>query len=376
MNHDALIINYEYCGTCRGHCTTCALTTEERATATPFLDAAQMHTALIYAASQHPQPSMLALGIGRADVLALADQPPQAVRDILVRAADLFSGVPIIAEVATSLVGGKLDTYVRRARDWSATLGHAAPPVTVRFAIMANLELHSASYWRNVRGFLDQLAEWRGGADGSGDILNLNISASRLPGVADVIRRLDGIRSPINVLWNPVAQPDIRRHLDLLGLWLAEFYQAAQSAGMDCNLINLCDLPTPSAQEAIAQIADHPATLISMDRHGQVGEGLFTILGDMDPGRSVGMATHTPVLRRDRPAQVVSDARRESARLLRHRTCRACPHLGRCIQTGGFKLAQVVLQRDPDILGCPTALRPMFDAAETASGGSLHAQAI
>lgn len=359
------ILVFDYCGLCTGTCTICALSDVERSEEKPFLTRAQLVEGVRKGAeaAKGRNAGHFVLGIGRGNTLALG---PDSVGDIVAAgkaAEEAFSFGHADLEISTSLMG-KLERHVSRAHEILDAVEAGCPTLDPRFVVVGNLGLKAEKYWSNLLSFLDAMAERRGGGDGSGDILLLNLPLGAMPGMDWIEATLGRLKSPVNVTWSPVYDP-LAKDPDALGKleeWLDDYHRTAERLGMDSSLQERARrarvLGAADEDDLSASADENGAALMFVDSKGRLHSGYSSVLGDLDPvrfptgaagerGEGLGMAGN--------PAQ-------ERARMLRHRACRGCAGMAHCLRAGGGKPALMMLdalKAHPDV--CPTGLRRLFE---------------
>ncbi len=352
-------INLDYCGVCQGTCPACALSRQERATSRPLLSLGHALTALRTLADRMPAAEEFVLGVGRGNVLQLDPaQTDEGLRALASAACEQFDFHRGVMEIATSLIG-RHEAHLERARRLRQVLdGSGFDP---RFVVVVNGALQgNPRYWRNVRLFVEQLHEDRGGRDGAGDILQLNLTAGALPDLEALGQLLQGYGFPVNVTWVPVhdpaaAEPD---KVAALGQWLADFHGLAERLGLDSTVRTYGHQAQAWAgatvAEALEQLAGYDQVAAFVDRHGQAHGAALTLLGDVDPVRNTPTAG----------GSVIVPAAQEQATLTRSRACRACPAAAACLATGAWITARTLYLRAPARLreaACPIGVQTLFE---------------
>ncbi len=356
-----LIVNLDYCASCRGNCPSCVLGRDERADVRSLLGPGRVDRALAGIVALHSAVGTLVLGVGRGDTLAL---PEDSVRDLVAfaRSAERRFGFHAgLMEISTSLMG-RAGAHLTRAGAIVEAFWARGLRLDPRFVVVADTALTSPTYWRGIDTFLRTLEATRGGDDGAGDILVVNLSAGHLPDLDRLADRVGGYRFPVNVTWTPAFDPALRSvdGVDALGRWLAGFYRLGRRLGLDSNLLTRADLAMQAHDLEPGTLADHiaanGAAMVFVDRDGACHGGYASVSADMDP------------VRFDPAGEVVSAMAAEPgtdlARLMRHPACRGCAFLGACVASGAHKAALMTLRNlPPGARVCPSAMRGVFEEA-------------
>lgn len=343
-----LIVNFDFVGSCRGSCPSCTLSEVERAAPYAFLTGAQMADALEQALQGIRPPDFLALGLGRGNTLALDSSEHDHVFELARAARRLAPQARRVIELSTSLIEAPAKQR-QHALALMEGVAAADPDAECRLVVVLDVSKTSRGYWDNIASFVVEMSEWRGGGDGSADILALNISVGALPRVDSVLERIRDWRGPVNVQWLVSGESAVidAPALQELRRWLLEFARGAQPLGLDCNLLNVPQsVATDFGGSAMTAIDEQVARLGWVNRAGILQRGAFTMLGDYAAAASV------------RPDSV-------AARMMRHAACRGCDQLRSCIRAGGFAPALEALRRgrvEPAV--CPSGLRDVL-AAQT-----------
>ena len=359
-----LTVTVDYALGCAGTCPSCVLTDMERTSDHPATTPELVAKAMTMIAPAFGPVETLALGIGRANVLALGEERHSEVVRIVEAAKDTFDFVHAAAEISTSLIG-KVDVHVDKAVRLMDALEHTG--FDVRFVVVGNTSLVSAKYWRNLETFLRSIEARRGGAgvDGAGDILQLSLAIATLPPVEELVARVRGYKFPINLLWTPAFDEGARSEDGLRKLenWLAEFYLAAARDLLDSSLNIRVDQVSDSGLSGVADYVGYLQTSLRsiayIAPNGSWHEGLFTVLAEMDPVRfDPGLA------RTGEHGKVIADPAREIMALMRNPACKACSHVGDCVAGGTYRMALTTLRRHPGgTTACPAAIRRTFEIA-------------
>lgn len=328
----------------------------------PAIGDRQVNVALSSISASYPTVGTLALGIGRGNVLAM---PPSSIHDIAKFgriAKTHFPESNVLLEVSTSLVG-KIEPQIARAIEILTACEKDG--TDCRFVIVGNTALSSEKYWDNLDHFLRSMEEFRGQGDGTGDILQLALSAAHLPEPKSLIEILKDYRFPVNFSWAPFHdQAADDEGLEKLSEWIAEMWSLTREFGLDSSLVNriskaIDNLPAglPALVEH-AEVSSNAVLYIAAD--GNWHRGMFTVLAEMDPVRFDPGAGFDENGR----LAVATDHGRDIKNLMRNKACRACPHLALCITTGAHRLGLMTLRRQTaGTTSCPSAMRGAFDRA-------------
>ena len=334
------IINFDFVGSCRGSCPSCTLSPEERVSEDPFLTGEQMVSALREVLKVGHEPSFLAMGVGRANVLALDPSSHQRVFELAAVAKELAPSAHRVMEISTSLIEAPAK---QRANALAIMRGVELvdPGAECRLVVVLDISQTSQGYWGAIERFMNEMSEWRGGGDGSGDILVLNLGIGALPPVDEVLRRVRRWSGPVNVQWLASGEKAVisDRLLDGLAAWLKQFWEGAIKEELDCNLVNVAEVAVQSSDDLpVAALANQLSRLAWVTRDGFVHQGAFTMLGDYAAAASI-------------------DPKTVATRMFRHAACRGCEQLRSCIRCGGFAPALEVLRRGGASSGvCPSGL--------------------
>lgn len=344
-------INFDFVGSCKGSCPSCTLSEYERAQPEAFLTGKQMTDAMRRILADK-RPDRLVMAVGRANTLALNEAAHLHIFDVARAAGELAPQAHRVLEISTSLVEAP-QKQKERALALVKGCQEADPGLEVRFVVVLDVSKKSAGYWRAIETFLRWMFEWRGGKDGDGDILALNVSLTALPDIPDLIRRVSYWRGPVNVQWLGSGEKSIDAEaVSAAEDWFHQLAMAAKAAGLDNNLLAVKELSRERHQDSILDVMRaNIGRLAWMDRFGVVSEGSFTVIGDYAVG-----------------AAMKAD---EAARLMmRHPACRTCPQLQLCVTCGGFAAAAEVLKRVSVAAGvCPSMLRKTLASLGEASDG-------
>ncbi|MBV6633529.1 MAG: hypothetical protein KI792_10930 [Alphaproteobacteria bacterium] len=370
---DTLIINLDYVGSCAGSCPVCALSAIERKRQQAFLNLDQIEHALDEAAAQGAtQAENLVLGIGRGNVLDLGPDTADRLNEIAHAASDRFQFNHGLAEIATSVMG-RLSDQIESATRIHEQMTSASHGIDPRFVVVANAANTSAKYWEHLCSFIDHMSGLRGHGDGSGNILLINLSLGDLPPVEQLLEFVGHYRFPVNVTWAPPIDPvgNEPARYEALEEWLLKWYAASVSNGMDSSLVQRTKEAMFSNSldmgDLRAQIDGHGNMLLVVDNTGDLHYGFSSVSADMDPVRFASGASQGV----QQPAngenqRMVKTPAHELAKLVRWRTCRACPYLAACVVSGGYKSGLLTIDRlleneapvTADV--CPSGLRSVF----------------
>lgn len=362
---EQLIVALDYCLSCRGTCPTCVLSRSERLSTGPAMTVEAAVGALSAIAPMYPDIGHLALGIGRGNNLAM---PEETVADFvaIARAVDgLFRFEDGVLEISTSLVG-KIEPQIDRARRILRTFRQARTRLDPRFVVVANTALASAPYWRNLDKFIRSMEDERGGrADGTGDILQLNVATGSLPEPEMLCATLSEYRFPVNVTWAPAFDPGARTEegLEALTTWIGRFYRASRDTGLDANIVTrtagALSVGAETLPDAIATVRGSAANVVYVAPNGSFHEGFTSVLAEMDPVRYDPASVTS-----EGSAAVVRDPTAEVLQLARNRACRLCPRLPLCVVAGAYRVGLIALRAHPKgTKVCPSGMRKAFDEA-------------
>ena len=364
MQVESLIINLDYCLSCRGTCPTCVLGREERLSTQPALNVRDAVAAIEDIAPRYRVIGHLALGVGRGNNLML---PEESIGDYLTLAKAAERALKFrdaVMEISTSLVG-KIEPQIERAVRIVRAFLREERRIDPRFVVVANTALSSEPYWRNLDRFIRELEQERGGhSDGNGDILQLNLATATLPDAEVLCRFLVDHRIPINLTWTPAFDPGAATEDGLRRLeeWIGRFYVLALKSGIDANVVNRIkaarELSIDSLPEAAETVMNSADNVIYVAPDGSWHHGFTSVLAEMDPVR------YDPVCVGDGHARVVGDVRNELRKFARNRACAVCPQLPTCVTTGAFRVGLIALRSHPGgTSSCPSGMRAAFMAA-------------
>lgn len=339
-----LIVNFDFVGSCRGSCPSCTLSEFEREQPVSFMTGGQMKMALSMAVGSQ-RPDFLAVGVGRGNNLALEHSEHSHIFDLTAHMAKVAPQARRVMEISTSLVEApaKQRENAIRLADGCA---QSDPAGEARFVVVLDVSKTSSGYWTAIESFMRWMHEHRGGEDGQGDILSLNLSVKHLPNPSDVYRRVSYWRGPVNVQWLAYGQGAVSPDDLLAGqAWIARFADLADRGGLDCNLLNVGRLATSHAGVSpIEAIKSQNRRLIWVDRTGAVRPGVFTMVGDY-----IIENANIPV--------------RALSTMMRNTTCSSCAKIGACIQAGGYAPAFEVLKvMGSSGLACPALVRDCLES--------------
>lgn len=364
--HEVLILNIDYCGNCRGTCTSCLLSKEERLLEAPFLTRSAMGKAIEVAAAKAKPTKSLVIGIGRGNTLTLPESSIEDVVLMIQKIASTFSYESMAIELSTSLIG-KIEPQVSRAIQLSEALAGVVPEAPLRFVVVVNPDLVSNAYWRNLNHFFGAMSEYRGSKDGDGDIAVINLGPDKQPDAQELVDQMIRWKFPINVTWvggRQIQAPTPEESSDKLGRvsqWLTRFYQASKKHDLDISLVTRIDDAIRAGQglghdDLEDFLAEANSCLLFIDHEGKVTNGAFTALLDMDRVRFPGMEHDMT------PQEEISN-------LLRYRSCKSCEHFFSCVAAGGTKTAIANAFYLNDLqTPCITGLKPILVAASEIAG--------
>lgn len=357
IERETLIVNLDYCGHCAGTCPTCVLSEDERMSVEPFLSIEQIEETFLKLKEIYKNTYIknLVIGIGRGNTLALPEAYLEDVFKIPYIAAKSFQYEDIKIEISTSLIG-KYDFHVERGKYFSDRL---EKDFETRFVIVANPMIEVKNYWRNIRIFVETMQEYRGGKDGSGDIILLNLTLNKLPDIDWLSEFLQNYKFPINLTWTPAQDFFIEnKKLHNLNDWLFNFYKMAKKYNLDSNIINHLNdkLDLLSIGEAQENIKYGSNSLIYVDKINRIHNGLFSIYGDLDPIR------YTPINKTGQNLKIIDDLKEDMMKLRRNRVCRSCEFMPTCVYTGAYKVGLLAFDKLVDKKDniCPSGLKKTF----------------
>lgn len=333
----------------------------ERLEKTPATSVDLIKEGMKSAAQSYTHAKILAVGIGRANVLSLPEESITEIVEILQYAKNTFDHDKIISEVSTSLIG-KLDHQIDRAK--AISLATAKIGVEAKFVVVGNTALVSEKYWNNLHRFLRSMEEFRGGSeiDENGDILQLALSSESLPDPQKLAGRVKDYRFPINIAWAPghdhgSSDPE---KLQNVGNWLADFYELGDELGLDSSLNfridGVVDLEVTSITEAVKQVQRSSEAIVYLKQDGSWHNGLFTALAEMDPVRFDKIV----------PGRTMAGiSPKELRSFISNDACVQCPFIGPCISAGGHKIAQITLRNYVSGTNvCPSGLLKCFEKSQ------------
>ncbi len=355
---DYLIVAMDYATTCAGTCPTCVLSKTERTATNRATSLDAIEAGMKASAAQYEGAGVVAVTIGRANVLALPEGSVGEIVEIMRYARKHYRSDHLIAEISTSLIG-KIDQQIDRAKAITAALD--AEGFESRFVVVANTALHSEKYWANLDRFLSEMEEARGGraARGNGDILQLALAIESLPEVGELCRRLSGYGFPINLAWAPGHDAGSRdeERLRRLTIWLAAFYDEAIRLDLDASIVFRIDNAVRRSIADVIEAASHAErsseAIVYIGQDGNWHNGLFTALAEMDPVRFDPAAEG-----RTMTGITVKELRK----IITNPACRSCPYIGPCVSAGGHKIGLITLRNhDKGTAVCPSGLKNSFE---------------
>ncbi len=373
--YETLIVNLDYAGRCAGSCPVCALSAEERASTRPFLNPLTVENAFREITTLgHTSCRDLVLGVGRGNMLDLGDGVVEQLNAIAASAAGAFSFDRGLIEIATSVMG-RLPDQIARAERIVSGFREADHNLDARFVVVANAANESASYWQHICSFIDHMLGLRGGGDGDGDILLLNLSLGQLPDIPKLMEHVGKYGFPVNVTWAPSLDPAAANPDTYLALedWLAEWYVALRSRGMDSSLVaRTADAMTHTQSDMDSlqtQLEGHGNMLLFVDGQGQIHYGFSAVSADMDPVRFASGA----VRQQQGQQKMVRSPGEELGNLMRWPACRSCPHVQACVVSGAYKSALLSIERlARDKRICPSGMRSVFACHDQVSASRSH----
>lgn len=350
--------NIDYYGLCHGNCVGCLLTEQERNSDQLFQTNNNIVKVFAELLHKNDRKDDVVVAFGRGNLLLLGDDEIEALSDTMNRMVGIMDDFHVnsqVFELSTSLIG-PYDKQLLNARK-------LASQDKSTFVIVADGALmNKNNYWTNIRRFLDDMSEYRGGHDGSGDVLGLNITLKQLPDVAYLEKYLAGIHSPINVIWSPTLDAEFINDESMRGLadWLVEMSEAGFRHDWDLNINNIGLLSIEEMNrfdDAKSIIHASRQRNFILDKEGELSEGLFCLYGDIDPMRSaVVISQHDP-----RREQVESDAMNKLRMMLKRRSCLTCPMQRACVASGAYQYVGFVSAHLEDKKTCPTGLRKVLE---------------
>lgn len=336
---DHLIVNFDFAGGCRGSCPSCTLSESERAHPVAFLNGHQLVAGLRAALERVPEPSFLAMGLGRGNVLSMDESAHLHIQDLMVYAKDRVPRAKRVLEISTSLIDAP-----RKQKNNALALmeasGNADPELELRFVVVLDASKTSLGYWSAVESFLKEMSAWRGSGDGSGDILTVNLSLSSLIPANELLSKIDYWRGPVNLQW--LASGDSVYGVDEIVLaerWFRDFLIGAKLRNVDCSLLNVARAARDDYGQTLPEILENGLSRLAwVDKSGVCRHGVFTMLGDYAVWGG-------------------ADASSSIRKMMRHDACRACPVLLNCIRAGGFAPASKNVELNLPSMACPSLLR-------------------
>ena len=340
---ERLIVNLDYCGTCRGTCPTCVLTLDERLSTKPLMQTDDIVSAFTDIFSHYGTSfKRFVVGFGRGNHLVLGGETIDDILDVVDFIENQVVSEEMLIEVSTSLVG-KIDKQIQRAIQIIEAAKRRGLRADFRFVVVANVGVSSHKYWQNVVKFMDALIEYRGGNySGTGDIIQINLALNDLPELSSLKDTVFKYRSPLNIAWVPAFDKDAGNaaQRDKLEEWLAVFYESGEENGLDTNISNWGNRSIKfkeySVSEFDAQISVSGDTLLYVSTDGSYHYGYPTIMADMDPVRFDPLSIKDGNLRQ---SSISND--KDYMSLLRHRGCRECPYFTSCVHSGGYRIALI-----------------------------------
>jgi ferredoxin len=366
---DTLIINVDYCGSCRGTCPTCVLTKDERLTNEPLMNINDIKDALKrISVDIDNAPRRLVLGMGRANHLVLPEYTIHEIIEILQYAKECFKSEEYLVEISTSLVG-KMDFQINRAKKILDKAKEKIPDFDVKYLVVANMGLSSPKYWDNVKKFLDSIEMYRGGKkEESGDIIQINLSLDSLPDINWMEEYLNDHMSPVNIAWVPGFDKDTskQKYMEDFENWMVEFYNMSKRIKLDTNIINWGErsigFNSDSLDELIDNAKESENRLIYISTNGSYHKGYPTIMADMDPIRfDPDMVELNP---NETKSNLIKDGK-EIYDLIKHKGCRSCKYISSCYHSGGYKIALISQRYKTENKNiCLNGLRKTFERIE------------
>ena len=344
-----LILNLDYLGACRGACSGCLLTDQERQSGDPFLEEPHLEKALKEIPHQkttHEQIHLI-LAVGRGDTLGLNEAQWCKIFEFARKVKEKISPKQFTLECSTGLIG-KIDQRLERAL-WAI---RAFGP-ELRFVVAANSDAYSKAYWKNVNLFFKTLMQARGGQhkENSGDILVLNLNSDRLPSLQETISRIESYPFPINIAWLPfhLTEKSVREDA---ARWLLGFYQWANQNKKDCNLVNLSKASIsrqPSLWEALNTLEQNRTSVWWFTKETGWFSGAFSPLGDLD---FIRLNQKMNMGIQNLSSQMVRK------QILTKPTCKTCTYLNPCVESGTF--LQGLFSTKSTTQECPNGMNLVF----------------
>lgn len=369
---ETLILNIDYTGNCIGSCPGCVLSKSERKDNRPFLTPSQIEVAMEDIAPNYGKIGLMAIGLGRGNTLTLDEEIVTTdILKIAKTASRLFDFEEGCFEMSTSLLG-KVDDQIRRAKNMVDFFEESQTGFDPRFVIVANPALKSPKYWDKIDEFLTSLNDYRGNKDGSSDILIFNLAADALPDLNWLEDFVSNYHFPVNIIWAPGYDKALSDANGIKNLsdWLIGFYDIAKRLDLDNNLINRIRSTAHFSDMDIPSITSHlegsSKSLLFISRDGNWHEGLFSVLGDLDPVRFDPKPNKLATNDDNPHKKLVAIPKKEMSDLLRIKTCRSCPYLRQCVASGAYKGGLLALNNLPKNFSkstdiCPAAIRPLFE---------------
>lgn len=367
MVKDKVIVNLDYCGSCRGTCPTCVLTVEERLNNFPLMNKNTVIKGFEKVIdSIGNEYDNFIVGFGRGNHLVLDEYTVNEIVDICHYIEDVVFAREYLYEISTSLVG-KIDKQIERAKLILDTAKQSGLKGDFRFVIVANVGVSSPNYWRNVQKFMDSMIEFRGGnIDGSGDIIQINLAIDSLPDLDWLGKYIFSYRNPINIAWVPYfdehkSNPELMRNFEN---WMVEFVRTSHEKDLDTNIVNWGENSIQYLNQPIVdleiQIETSSNSLLYISTDGEFHNGYPTIMADMDPVR---FDPESSSLDNDRQSNLSNKG--DFMRLMKFKSCRECKYFNACVHSGGYRIALINSRyNERKIDFCLNGLRKSFEYLE------------
>lgn len=366
---ESLIVNVDYCGTCRGTCPTCVLTKDERLLNKPLTNSELVIKALRDISSKYGKVhDSFIFGFGRGNHLVLPDSTIPEMLEILGSIDELYEAEEFLIEISTSLVG-KIDPQIDRAKTLIDTINKSFSNFDVRFVVVANVGVSSEKYWQNVFKFLSAIEEHRGGIDdGNGDIVQINVSLDSLPDLQWLEEFFKDFPSPLNIAWVPAFDVNSgkKEFMDRFEHWLGGFYEMTLRNDLDTNIRNWGHRSMRYNDSDLKELMDNAIhsskSLLYVDPQGNYHNGYPTIMADMDPIR---FDPHAAELHNGSRKSILNNDGKEILNLLKNKACRQCKYISACYHSGGYRLSLISMRynKNNDSM-CLNGLRQTFERME------------
>ena len=366
---ESLIVNVDFCGTCRGTCPTCVLTKDERLTNAPLTTPDLVISALMDIKNKYgSQHESFIFGFGRGNHLVLPEYTVEQMMEIMDFIHENFDAHEYLIEVSTSLVG-KIIPQIERAKLIIDKISDRYHKFDIRYVVVANVGVSSPKYWENVFLFLNELKQHRGGDyDGNGDIVQVNLSIDNLPDLDWFESYFKDFSSPLNIAWVPSFDSNTgnKKFMDDFENWMLRFYEISISNNLDTNIINWAlrsiKFNNFSLNELIDNALHSSKSLLYIDPYGVYHNGYPTIMADMDPVRFDPFAA---TLNNSERKSTLHNNGKDILNLLRNKSCRQCKYISTCYHSGGYRISLISMRyNENNEPMCLNGLRKTFERIE------------